>query len=163
MEPPRLQAIDRDGIAPAEDEAGEPRSPRIIIKYENQDRMVMRTKDSIEGRSRARRDFPLEALQMLAEMGVGLDDVAVLGRVAAGLQGGVPKCCIVFATLVYGRALDAGRHELVAGYRTWMNRSGVVRLDYVPCPRCVVERSFVRATHSVRPADEEGTVAERPG
>jgi hypothetical protein len=155
--------INRDEIAPAEDEAREHRSPRITIKHGNENSMAMRTMDSIEERCQSRRDFPLEALQMLAEMGVGLDDAAVLGRVAAGLQGGLPKCCIVFAALFYGRALDAGRYELVASYRTWMNHSGAVRLDYVPCPRCVVERSFVRATHSVRPDDEKGTVAGRPG
>jgi hypothetical protein len=109
----------------------------------------------IEERSQSRRDFPLEALQMLAEMGVGLDDAAVLGRVAAGLQGGLPKCCIVFAALFYGRALDAGRHELVAGYRTRMNHAGVGPLDYVPCPRCVVERSFVRAAPSRHAADQK--------
>lgn len=110
---------------------------------------------SIAERCRSRRDIPLEALQMLAEMGVGLDDSAALGRVAAGLQDGVPTCCLVFATLFYGRAVDAGRHELVAGYRTWMNNSGVGQLDDVPCPRCVVERSFVRATPSGRPTEEE--------
>jgi hypothetical protein len=100
---------------------------------------------TIAERCRLRRDIPLEALQMLAEIGVGLDDSAALARVTAGLEEGVPKCCLVFATLFYGRALDAGRHDLVAGYRTWMNHTGVGPLAYVPCPRCVVERSFVRA------------------
>jgi hypothetical protein len=76
---------------------------------------------------------------------LGDDDSLALERVTAGLRDGVPKCCLVFATLFYGRALDAGRHELVAGYRTWMNHAGVGPLAYVPCPRCIVERSFVRA------------------
>jgi len=110
---------------------------------------------SIAERRRPSRDIPLEALQMLAEIGVGLDDFTALGRVTAGLRGGVPKCCLVFATLFYGRAVDAGRHELVAGYRTWMNNSGVGQLDYVPCPRCVVERSFVRVRPPGRPAEDE--------
>jgi hypothetical protein len=64
--------------------------------------------------------------------------------VAEGLRGGVPKCCIAFG-IFYGRAIDAGRQDLVAGYRTWMNRSEVGPLGYVPCPRCLLERSIVRA------------------
>jgi hypothetical protein len=100
---------------------------------------------TIAERCRSRREIPLEALQMLAEIGVGLDDSAALARVTAGLEDGIPKCCLVFATLFYGRALDAGRHELLAGYRTWMNSAGVGPLGYIPCPRCIVERSFVRA------------------
>jgi hypothetical protein len=106
---------------------------------------------TIAERCRLRRDIPLEALQMLAEIGVGLDDSAALARVSAGLKDGVPKCCLVFATLFYGRAQDAGRHELVAGYRAWLNRAGVGPLGYVPCPRCIVERSFVRAEPADRP------------
>jgi hypothetical protein len=115
----------------------------------------MRTMGTIKERRQLRRDIPLEALQMLAEIGVGLDDSAALGRVAAGLRDGVPKCCLVFATLFYGRAVDAGRHELVAGYRTWMNNSGVGELNYVPCPRCVVERSFVRVRPPGRQSEDE--------
>ena len=52
--------------------------------------------------------WSIEALQFLAELGIGLEDTAALRRVAEGLQGGVPKCCIAF-TLFYGRAIDAGR------------------------------------------------------
>jgi hypothetical protein len=108
---------------------------------------------SIVGQRRSQRDVPLEALQILAELGVGLDDAAASRRVVEGLQGGLPKCCIAFA-LFYGRAIDAGRQDLVAGYRTWMNRSGAGQLGYVPCPRCLVERSCVQATPAARAAEE---------
>ncbi len=102
---------------------------------------------------RLRRDLPLKALQILAELGVGLDDTTALRRVTESLQGGVPMCCIAF-TLFYGRAIDAGRKDLVAGYRTWMSRSGVGQLGYVPCPRCVVEGSYVRGTPGVPGVEE---------
>lgn len=100
----------------------------------------------------SRRELPLEALQILAELGVGLDDIAALRRVSRGLEGGVPKCCIAFA-LFYGRVVDAGRQDLVAGYRTWMNSSRIGPHDYVLCPRCLLEKSSVRAVPSDR-ADE---------
>jgi hypothetical protein len=97
---------------------------------------------------RPRREVPLEALQILAELGVQLDDTVALRRVIEGLQGGVPKCCIAFA-LFYGRAVDAGRSDLVAGYRTWMNRLGIGQVGYIPCPRCLIEAS----TGRTRPPD----------
>ncbi|MDR3634930.1 MAG: hypothetical protein P4L84_14090 [Isosphaeraceae bacterium] len=100
---------------------------------------------SVVQQRRSRRDIPLEALQVLAELGVGLDDTAALRRVMEGLQGGLPKCCIAFA-LFYGRAVDARRQDLVAGYRTWMNHLGLGQLGYVPCPRCLVEGTCIRAT-----------------
>jgi hypothetical protein len=93
-------------------------------------------------RRQPRRNLPLEALQLLAELGVGLDDTVALKRVMDSLQQGLPKCCIAFA-LIYGRAVDAGRRDLLVGYRTWMNRCGGGQLGYVPCPRCLVERSYV--------------------
>ena len=95
---------------------------------------------SVVAKRRSRGDLPLEALQLLAELGVGLDDTAALRRVSEALQGGVPKCCIAF-NLFYGKAVDAGRQDLLAGYRTWMNRFGVGKLGYVPCPRCLIEGS----------------------
>jgi hypothetical protein len=110
--------------------------------------MEMKIMRSVLERARSSRDFPLEALQTMAELGVGLDDIAVMTRVAEGLQEGVPKCCIVFGALFYGRAVDAGRHDLVAGYRTWMNNSRVGPLSYIPCPHCVLEGDFVDATAS---------------
>jgi hypothetical protein len=108
---------------------------------------------SIVGQRRSRRDVPLEALQILAELGVGLDDTTALKRVVEGLRGGLPKCCIAFA-LFYGRAVDARREDLVAGYRTWMNHSGAGQLGRVPCPRCLIEGSCVRATPTAREAGE---------
>jgi hypothetical protein len=114
--------------------------------------MGTRIMGPIAEQRRSRRDLPLEALQILAELGVGLDDTAALRRVAEGLEGGVPKCCIAF-TLFHGRAVDAGRPDLVAGYRTWMNRSGAGQLDYVPCPRCLIEGSCVRATPAAPAAE----------
>jgi hypothetical protein len=84
-------------------------------------------------------------MQLLAVLGVGLDDNAALRRVAEGQRDGLPKCCIAFAVF-YGRAVDAGRQDLVAGYRTWMHRSGAGQLGYSPCPRCLVEGNRVRAT-----------------
>jgi hypothetical protein len=41
----------------------------------------------------------------------------------------------------------------VAGYRTWMNHARVGPLSYVPCPRCIVERSFVRAEPAGQPVN----------
>jgi hypothetical protein len=109
---------------------------------------------SIVEPQRSRPDRPLEALQILAELGAGLDDTAALRRVVEGLQGGLPKCCLAFA-LFYGRAVDAGRQDLVAGYRTWMNRLGGGQLGYVPCPRCLVEGSCVRTTPAAHATEEE--------
>ena len=71
----------------------------------------------------------------------------MLCRAREGLQAGLPKCCIAFAP-IYGCAVDAGREDLVVGYRIWMNRSGAGQLGYQPCPRCLVEGSFVRASSS---------------
>jgi hypothetical protein len=107
---------------------------------------------------RMRRDYPLKAMQLMAEMGVGLDNAAALARVAEGLQGGIPECCLVFNALFYGRALDAGRHDLVAGYRTWMSNSGVGFFGYAPCPHCVIDgrvdrASTPRATREMRPVE----------
>jgi hypothetical protein len=115
--------------------------------------MGTRIMGSITGRRRPRRALQLEALQLLAEVGVGLDDTAALRRVGDGLNAGLPKCCIAFAVF-YGRAVDAGRQDLVAGYRTWMNRSGAGQLDYAPCPRCLIEGSCVRATPGAPAAEE---------
>jgi hypothetical protein len=98
----------------------------------------------VRGRRPSRPDLSIAALRILAELGVGLDDTAALRRASEGLQGGVPKCCIAFG-LFYGRAVDAGRQDLVARYRTWMNGSGVGQLGYVPCPRCLIEGSCVEA------------------
>jgi hypothetical protein len=108
---------------------------------------------AIVGQRRSRREFPLEALQILVELGVELDDAAALRRAMEGLEGGLPKCCIAFA-LIYGRAIDAGREDLVAGYRSWMNRSGAGQLGYVPCPRCLVEGSCVRDARAAHVAEE---------
>jgi hypothetical protein len=108
---------------------------------------------SIVEKRRAPRDLPLEALQFLADLGVGLDDTAALSRVSEGLRYGVSKCCIAF-TLFYGRTVDAGRQDLVAGYGTWMNRLNVGQLGYVPCPRCLLEGSFVRAAPTPHPAEK---------
>ena len=57
----------------------------------------------------SRRNLPLEALQLLAELGVGLDDAAALRRVKEGLQGGLPKCCIAFARSTAGLWTPGGR------------------------------------------------------
>jgi hypothetical protein len=104
-------------------------------------------------RRRPRRNLPLEALQLLAELGVGLDDTVALKRVTESLQGGLPKCCIAFA-LIYGRAVDTGREDLVVGYRTWMNRSGGGQLGYIPCPRCLVEKSYVQLKSAAHAAED---------
>jgi hypothetical protein len=106
-------------------------------------------KTMTERRARPR-DYPLEALQLLAELGLGLDDAAALERVSGALQRGVPKCCLVFDALFYGRALDAGRYDLLAGYRTWMSRATPGPLEYVPCPRCVMEGNIPRGAGSTR-------------
>ena len=115
--------------------------------------MGTRVMGSIVGQRRSRRDLPLEALQLLAELGVGLDDTAALRRVVEGLQRG-SRSAASHSRLFYGRAVDAGRQDLVAGYRTWMNRSGGGQLGYVPCPRCLVEGTCVRATPAAPAAEE---------
>ena len=86
--------------------------------------------------------------QVALEFGTDPADRASMQMIECGLHSGFPKCCVVFFVKVwwpYMIAIDqlsprARADALIPfdAYLKWTTRPG-----YVPCSKCIVERSFV--------------------
>lgn len=70
-------------------------------------------------------------------MGENPDDPEVLGHVACGLHSGLPLCCVVFFVKVQLALDDSAR-------ASYLRVGRGDEPDYFACPRCLVERSFVK-------------------
>lgn len=88
------------------------------------------------------------ATEVARELGVEPTDRSAMEMIECGLHSGLPKCCVAFFVKVwwpYWLLLDerlslakVDPHGSFDAYQKWTTRPG-----YVPCPRCVLDESFV--------------------
>jgi hypothetical protein len=89
------------------------------------------------------------ARQLAIELGEDSANQHVVHMIECGLHSGFPKCCIAFFVKVWWPWLLAidqlstrARASAMPAFNTYQKWNG--QPGYVPCPRCAIEKSFVK-------------------
>ena len=102
-------------------------------------------------------------VSFLRRMGGGCPDDGTIYNVDCGIHSGLPRCCILFFVKVWDRwalsvaslrvhgetrqqllaRADVQQKEALLAMDSYREMLGDLRVRYILCPRCVLDRSFV--------------------